>query len=186
MGNLVDTYIIAPKKIGDKRTENEESLIAFFDLPLAGDEGQFGFEIAKSMLPIRWHRMLTHIAKYAHRHYMSIHQFMELDDQAVKALHAIEKIFGADMSTFDHRFRGECFRQVMRRTFYDTLLIVENDIDPEKTNRYIVLRSSQIITEDDLKGPSEDEKGVNSVAKFFNEKGYDVRTIDGKNFPSDS
>jgi hypothetical protein len=39
---------------------------------------------------------------------------------------------------FSDRYRGECLQQIIRKTFYDTLLIIENDFSLEKENRFIV------------------------------------------------
>ena len=47
---------------------------------------------------------------------------------------------------FWDRYRGDCLQQIIRKVFYDTLLIVENDYNPEKYNYFICLQSNLVIS----------------------------------------
>lgn len=182
MGNLVDTYIIAPKFIKPQRTPDEDCLMVFMDLLIDGDEGKHGFELAKQLVPDKWRNdfALFVTAVNNQNEYYSLHDIIEgnfnIDGWGDNP--ELNKI------KYDHRYRGECLRQIIRRVFYNTLLIVENTIDMDKCNRYIVLRSNDVISEGEIMTEqSEDEKVVGKVAKYFTDKGYELRSIDGKIYP---
>jgi len=64
---------------------------------------------------------------------------------------------------YSQRYRGNCLKQVLRKIFYDTLLIIENDYNPYKYNEFIVVGSSKIMTEIEWCGKK-------SVEEEFTEK----------------
>jgi hypothetical protein len=48
---------------------------------------------------------------------------------------------------FSSRYRGECLQRILRKTFYDTLMIIADDYNQDKYNQFIVVMSDSIITE---------------------------------------
>ena len=149
------------------------------DCLLDGKGGKRGFELAKQLVPDKWRNDFTLFVTAVNKQseYYSLHDIIEgnfeIDGWADNP--ELSRI------KYDHRYRGVCLRQVIRRVFYNTLLIVENTIDMDKCNRYIVLRSNDVISEGELMTEqSEDEKFVGKVAKYFTDKGYELRSIDGK------
>lgn len=48
---------------------------------------------------------------------------------------------------FSSRYRGECLQQVLRKTFYNTLMIIQDDFNQDKCNQFIVVMSDSVITE---------------------------------------
>jgi len=59
---------------------------------------------------------------------------------------------------FSSRYREECLQQVLRKTFYNTLMIIENDYNPDKFNQFIVVMSNEIITEAEWETKSSSEE----------------------------
>lgn len=47
--------------------------------------------------------------------------------------------------SFTHRYRGECLQQILRRQFFDTLLIIQNVYSPDKRNVFHVLREGEAL-----------------------------------------
>lgn len=54
--------------------------------------------------------------------------------------------FGCD---FDDRYREDCLRQELRKVFYNTLCIIENDFCMYKINHFKIVGVGTIITEED-------------------------------------
>ena len=46
---------------------------------------------------------------------------------------------------FVRRYRQDSLIQRLRKQFFTTLLIVENDYDPDKQNRFVIVRSDELI-----------------------------------------
>ena len=128
MGCLVDTFIITPKRefincMGIQKID----------------------EIVK-MVPDKYQMML----------YPLINRFNCLDfimDNRSNYERTIEVTLVASRYKtkyvrFSDRYRGECLQQIIRKTFYDTLLILENDFNQDKFNYFIVVRSNNVITEE--------------------------------------
>ena len=138
MGNLVDTFVIAPK------FEWLEAL----DSP----EGENLTLILKAV-PEKYRMMLRALLV----RYASLDAIMENRDHvhALRVFEAAEP-FETDSIKFTDRNRGECLQQVIRKVFYDTLMIAEDDNNPDKYNYFICLRSNLIISERQYEsGPSE-------------------------------
>jgi hypothetical protein len=86
---------------------------------------------------------------------------------------------------FSDRYRGECLQQIIRKTFYDTLLIIENDFNQDKFNYFIVLRSNNVITEEKWANNTPgDQAFLHRAAQMMVENGkLDVCfTIDGRRY----
>ena len=86
---------------------------------------------------------------------------------------------------FSDRHRGECLQQIIRKTFYDTLLIVENNFPSNKCNQFIVVNSGQVITEKQLeKNILGDQAFLHKAARTIDETGKIdcCLTIDGRKY----
>jgi hypothetical protein len=86
---------------------------------------------------------------------------------------------------FSDRYRGECLQQIIRKTFYDTLLIIENDFSLEKENRFIVVNSNQVLTEEQWeKNIPGDQAFLHKAARMMVETRKIDRclTIDGRKY----
>ncbi|MFC1591225.1 hypothetical protein ACFL43_01745 [Thermodesulfobacteriota bacterium] len=88
--------------------------------------------------------------------------------------------FETDMIRFSDRYRNDCLQQVIRRTFYDTLLIVENDYNPYKYNCFFVLQSNLVISQAHWAAcPSEEQAFVGKVVGSLQQSGYNVHRLHG-------
>ncbi len=130
MGCLVDTFIITPKRHWMHRTDCPDEK----DLRKIINAVPFKYRMMLRALMIR---------------FTSLDVIMENRDtgHAGEVMQTAEP-FETDDVCFEHRYRGECLQQIIRMRFYRTLLILENDINPEKYNYFIVCSSDQVICED--------------------------------------
>ncbi len=59
-------------------------------------------------------------------------------------MNVLDMIEDSDMQ-FDHRYHGECLQQILRRNFFNTLLIIQNVYSPDKRNVIHVLREGEAL-----------------------------------------
>jgi len=93
--------------------------------------------------------------------------------------------YETDEIRFSDRYRGECLQQIIRKTFYDTLLIIENDFNWDKCNWFIVVRSNNVIIEEKWKTNTPgDQAFIHKAAQLMVESGKvdACLTIDGKKY----
>jgi len=134
MGCLVDTFIIRQKPEFTERFLNlKESCGSLIE-----------------HIPSAYHEMFTEICVMVP--YME--SVMEVTKQDhimyITILHETEKYMIKGIS-FDNKFRVTCLKSIIRRMFYDTLLIIENDYNEMKFDQYIIVApSGQVITEKQL------------------------------------
>ena len=86
---------------------------------------------------------------------------------------------------FSDKYQGECFQQIIRKTFYDTLLIVENDFPSDKCNQFIVVNSNQMLTEEQWeKNILRNQAFLQKAVRMMVETGKIDRclTIDGRKY----
>jgi hypothetical protein len=104
-------------------------------------------------------------------------------DHAGKVIKAAEP-YETDEVKFIHRYRGECLQQIIRTTFYDTLLILKNDYNPDKSNYFIILRSNEVITEEHWNScMAEEQVFLRKVVGHMLQKGFNtITTIEGKTY----
>jgi hypothetical protein len=164
MGNLVDTYVIRMK---DEWSQKQNEL-TFKD---------FAKE-AVLAVPEKYQEMLRVLLK---DHFMQ-----DIMNNVTWREHWYEIVEPAiQLETKDlritSRYREESLMQILRKTFYDTLLIIENDYDHNKENKFVVVLGDP-ITEEQLQNPTEDQLGVHAAAAAMAEKGYTTHTLDGKIF----
>lgn len=128
MGNLVDTFVLAPK------SNWIEALDCIDDENL---------NLILRAVPQKYRMMLRALLV----RYGTLDAIMENRDHvhALRVFEAAEP-FETDEIKFTDRNRGECLQQIIRKTFYDTLMIVEDDNNPDKYNYFICLRSNQVIS----------------------------------------
>ena len=129
MGNLVDTFVLAPKSTWIEALDciDNENL-----------------NLILRAVPQKYRMMLRALLV----RYGTLDAIMENRDHvhAIRVFEAAEP-FETDEIKFTDRNRGECLQQCIRKTFYDTLMIVEDDYNPDKYNYFICLRSNQVINE---------------------------------------
>jgi hypothetical protein len=164
MGNLVDTYVIRMK---DEWSQKQHEL----------NWNDFA-EVAVPAVPEKYQEMLRILLK---NHFME-----EIMNNVTWREHWYEIMEPAsNLETKDlritSRYREESLMQVLRKTFYDTLLIIENDYDHNKENKFFVVLGDP-ISEEQLQNPTEDQIGVHNLGLSLAEKGYTTYTLDGKIF----
>lgn len=153
MGNLVDTFIITPKK-------QWERLLYMKD----------GNETIVSYVPLPYRPMLKRL--------LDTFGYMDriMDNRDYEMAYAVWKTaraFEKDGVAFRRRYREDCLQQVIRTTFYDTLLIIENDYNPEKYNYFVVVHSRDIVSEQNWRSHiSEDQSFLNKTMESLTANGF--------------
>ena len=117
MGNLADVFIVRLKP------EYQEPKINTL-LPL---------------IPQQYHQMFSVLWDHFH----SLSEI--LDSENLPLIDTLD--YGPDCGNvfFTHRYRGECLQQILRRQFFDTLLIIQNVYTPNKRNVFQVLREGEAL-----------------------------------------
>jgi hypothetical protein len=159
MGCLVDTFIICMKKEWNE----------------CGFEKKDKFAAA---VPEEYQPMF--------RGLLETYQLGEIIDtqnyEKSKKVYEIAYEYESDEVTFSSRYRGECLQQILRRVFFDTIMIIQNDFDWDKNNQFFVVNSKEVITEDQWKTETPgDQAFCHQVAKtLVEEKDFEsLKTIDG-------
>lgn len=160
MGCLVDTFIIASKHKWMEAVDHptEKSLKEML-----------------SAVPEKYRIMLRSlIVKFKNLNRIMDNRNSHIAWQVMKAAEPYE----GDTVSFTSRYRDECLQQVLRVTFYDTLLIVENDYNEEKYNYFVVLNSNNVISANKWKMcPSDDQTFVRQVIGMFNPSAFEASTL---------
>jgi len=115
MGNLADTFIVRLKP-------------EFRDAPI---------EMLMPHIPSQYQPMFTVLWD----HYASLEDILDTDNMARIESMNLEQ--ASPHVVFAHRYRGECLQQILRQTFFETLLIIENVYSPWKHNFFNVLRKNE-------------------------------------------
>ena len=165
MGCLIDTFIITPKRefIHCMSKQNIDEIV--------------------KMVPDKYKMMLCSL----------IDRFNCLDyimdnrsnNDMVIEVSLVAERYETKYVKFSDRYRGGCLQQIIRKTFYDTLLIVENDFSWDKCNRFIVVRSNNVITEDKWANNTPgDQAFLHKAARIMVESGKidACLTIDGRRY----
>lgn len=129
MGCLVDTFIITPKP------EWRDTVCLGTDEAIA--------QLSEA-IPFRY----RHLFKVLMATCNCLNMLLDTRDRnkTLAILELASEYESAEMK-FSSRYRGECLQQVLRKTFYDTLMIIADDYNPDKFNQFIVVMSDSIITE---------------------------------------
>ena len=123
MGCLVDTFIITPKPQWRDITDIQKML---------------------PYIPQSYHRLLSALLQ----EFESLNTIMDnKDKEKVFEVFFLAREFEKDGICFSDRRRGPCLQQILRKTFYDILLIIENDYNPYKYDLFIVVMSQDVISE---------------------------------------
>jgi hypothetical protein len=129
MGCLVDTFIITPKQ------EWRDAAAITNDI-----------DIQKILpyIPQYYHRLLSALLQ----EFESLNIIMDNRDKE-KTLEVLYRArdFETEGVWFSDRRRGKCLQQAIRKAFYDTILIIENDYNPYKYDQFIVVLSNEVVTE---------------------------------------
>ncbi len=117
MGNLADVFIVRLKS-----EYQEPQINALF-----------------ALIPQQYHQMFS--VRWDHFHSLS----EILDSENLSLIDQLD--YGPDCGnvSFTHRYRGECLQQILRRQFFDTLLIIQNVYSPDKQNVFHVLREGEAL-----------------------------------------
>ena len=105
MGNLADTFIV--------RLRPE-----FRDAPI---------EMLMPHIPSQYQPMFAILWD----HYASLEDILDTDN--IARIEAMNLEQAPPHIVFAHRYRGECLQQILRQTFFETLLIIENVYSPGNT-----------------------------------------------------
>ncbi len=165
MGNLVDTFLI---RIKDK----------WKDIVSYPNEEQVMMILAE--IPAKYHEMYKGLLKG------DFSQMDEIMDTTWEGRSwEVEKIADgfndpAKEVYFDVRYRTQCLKSILRKKFYDTISIIEDDFDPSKRNRYITVAGcAKLINENDLNEMSGDQKFTHQACKSFVENKGGTSTVIG-------
>lgn len=137
MGNLVDTFILIPKDI---------DICTYISLHTK-------YEYKKSMLDLvrdKYVEMLSDLIDMflEKTGEFSIYNIIQpKNDYDWNLILDIVEGSKKYKCNYDDRFRGDCLRQELRRVFYDTICIIENDYNDYKTNKFLIVGSDNVITE---------------------------------------
>ena len=159
MGCLVDTFIIAPKPawrdtvcLGTEEAVNQLSeAIPFRYRPLLGVL-MVTCTCLNDLLDTRDRRKVLTIMEVAERY----------------------EFYGK----FSSRYREECLQQILRKTFYNTLLIIADDYNQDKYNQFIVVMSNNVIAEAEWNTKSSSEEQFVKRAVKSVSGSMDVVTIE--------
>lgn len=165
MGNLVDTFVIVPK--------NNYWREIIFNLEDEENKNKVLKAVGKKWRPI---------LKLLIEHFDELNEIVEQNSKNADKIESILEDNGFCWGDYHNRFRGKCLRQVLRKAFYKTLLIVQNDYDPYKENKFIILVSDEVISEKEWENSMpEDQKSLHKNAPLLLKMGKfkQVRTIDG-------
>ena len=145
MGNLVDTFIISSKYEWMNR----------INFPTDKD-----LQAILKAVPEKYRIMLRALMVK----FESLDRIMDNRDcdMAYEIFNAVDP-YQTDNVMFLNRYRGDCLQQVIRKTFYETLLIIENDYNEEKYNFFIVVYSNHIIVEEHWSACLSEEQVVHKV-----------------------
>ena len=152
MGNLVDTFIITPKKEWAQLLYREEK------------------ETIVSHVPLPYRSMLKAL--------LDTFGYMDriMDNRDYEMAYAVwmtARSFEKKGVVFRRRYREECLQQVVRTIFYDTLLIIENDFNPEKYNYFVVVHSRDIVSERQWRSRMpEDQSFLNKTMESLAANGF--------------
>ena len=117
MGNLADVFVIRLKP------EYQEPQINIL-LPL---------------IPQQYHQMFSVLWD----HFRSLTEILDLAN--LPTINTLEYGPTCGNVSFTHRYRGECLRQIIRRQFFDTMLILQKVYSPDKRNVFHVLREGEAL-----------------------------------------
>ena len=158
MGNLVDTFIITPKT-------NWVDKITYVKLYL---------DDIIIELPNRYKKMMKDIVEGC-EYYCSMNTIMDPNSVELDMIHQVLVDNKYSFHKYNHRYRGDCLKQVLRKKFYDTLMIIENDYNSSKNNRFVIVSSHKIISEENwLSRDNSEGKFSKESDKVFESKGYRV------------
>lgn len=139
MGNLVDTFIITPNGNGptdiNKYTKN----------PKKRKE-----EIVENVGHEYKYMLSALIDEFMDaKGYFDVNCIIEPSEENWEIILRVTddlSDFGCD---FDDRYRGDCLRQELRKVFFNTVCIIENDYCINKTNHFKIVSSADVITEEE-------------------------------------
>ena len=117
MGNLADVFIVRLKP------EYQEPQINAL-LPL---------------IPQQYHQMFSVLWDHFH----SLSEI--LDSENLPLIDTLDYGPNCGNVSFTHRYRDECLQQILRRQFFDTLLIIQNVYSPDKRNVIHILREGEAL-----------------------------------------
>jgi hypothetical protein len=156
MGNLVDTFIITPKKEWAQllyAQENTGAIVPYVPPPYR--------PMIKALLDT-----------FGYMDRIMDNRDYEMAYSVWKTARSFEK----EDVVFRRRYREECLQQVVRTIFYDTLLIIENDFNPEKYNYFVVVHSRDIVSEKEWRSRMpEDQSFLNKTMESLAANGF--RTV---------
>ncbi|MCX8110163.1 MAG: hypothetical protein N3D15_02810 [Syntrophorhabdaceae bacterium] len=129
---IVNTFIITPKP------EYRQALMATSDIQK---------NILASMIPERYRPLFKSIVKD------SVNDIMDNRDHQKAYKIMAEAMLTGYGSLWHLNNNKDSLQHVLRKTFYETLLIIKNDYNPFKYDQFIVVASSEVISEQEYESP---------------------------------
>lgn len=122
---LVDTFIITPKKEWRDASAYTTADDAFR---------------METLLPEKYRPLFAHLIQE------SLNDLMDNRDH-VKAYEVMARAMVSGRDGQWYTKKGECLQHILRKTFYDTLLIIHNDYNSYKYDLLIVVHSREVLAE---------------------------------------
>jgi hypothetical protein len=122
---LVDTFIITPKpdwRDASAYTTADEAIRM------------------ETLLPEKYRPLFAYLIRE------SLNELMDNRDH-VKAYEVMARAVVSGREGPWYAKNGESLQQVIRKTFYDTILVIHNDLNPFKYDYFIVVHSKEVYTE---------------------------------------
>ncbi|MFA6448812.1 MAG: hypothetical protein WCX65_05030 [bacterium] len=131
MGNLVDTYVITPKHDVDEKGIHDDYI------------DRSDSEILEMVTDDIDRAFLTEVFSQGCQVIDLFQRLSEIPEPVWKLIEEYEEKHQS--WKFVRRYRQDSLIQRLRKQFFTTLLIVENDYDPDKQNRFVIVRSDELI-----------------------------------------
>jgi hypothetical protein len=122
---LVDTFIITPKpdwRDASAYTTADEAIRM------------------ETLLPEKYRPLFAYLIRE------SLNELMDNRDH-VKAYEVMARAVVSGREGPWYAKNGESLQQVIRKTFYDTILVIHNDLNPFRYDYFIVIHSKEVYTE---------------------------------------
>jgi hypothetical protein len=165
MGNLVDLFVMKLKPEWQERKDECKS---------RGDEIILNKRMVISV-PAPYRQMFTHLLE---RYSLEAIVSTERDREYWGRVWDAAAPYETNELRFARRFRDESLMQIIRKTFFDTLLIIENHYDSEKQNCFLVTYGNPISEEEWPRTKSVDQLAIESTKTEMEVMGFKFYEID--------
>lgn len=165
MGNLVDLFVMKLKPEWQERKDECKS---------RGDEIILNKRMVVA-IPVPYRSMLTHLLE---RYSLEAIASTERDREYWGRIWDEASKYETNEIRFARRFRDESLMQIIRKTFFDTLLIIEDHYDSEKQNCFLVTYGDPSSEEEWAGKKSGDQMFIESTKTEMEVMGFKFYELD--------